>query len=295
LFSYILKAARKDRIARTLSFFYGAFNIGVIAGGAVGGALGGEVSLEAPLYAYSIVLLLAIPLYLRFVPVIPDRRDAEPEIEPTAEAAISEAPRPSGTLVRDFLRLPGFATTLFLNLTYLWMVAAIFNTLVPLFASDELGMSPTGIGVMFSIGVAAEFLVLFPAGSMTDRYGRKAVMLPSLAGLVVMMVLLGVATSAVVLALLLSVLALFSGFAGVPPAAMLSDIVPREHSGRAVGAFRFCGDIGFFLGPLIAGASSKAFGFQAAFAIAAVVPAIGFVFMARTAETLRRDASPATT
>jgi MFS family permease len=295
LFSYILKAARKDRIARTLSFFYGAFNIGVIAGGAVGGALGGEVSLEAPLYAYSIVLLLAIPLYLRFVPVIPDRRDAEPEIEPTAEAAISEAPRPSGTLVRDFLRLPGFATTLFLNLTYLWMVAAIFNTLVPLFASDELGMSPTGIGVMFSIGVAAEFLVLFPAGSMTDRYGRKAVMLPSLAGLVVMMVLLGVATSAVVLALLLSVLALFSGFAGVPPAAMLSDIVPREHSGRAVGAFRFCGDIGFVLGPLIAGASSKAFGFQAAFAIAAVVPAIGFVFMARTAETLRRDASPATT
>jgi MFS transporter, DHA1 family, multidrug resistance protein len=289
LFSYILKAAHKDRIARTLAFFYGAFNIGVIAGGAVGGLLAGEISLEAPLYAYSIVLLVSIPLYLRFVPVIPATDDEEPAIEPAIEAGTSEAPRPSGRIVRDFLRLPGFITTLFLNLTYLWMVAAIFNTLVPLFASDELGMSPTAIGVMFSIGVAAEFLVLFPAGSLADRYGRKKLMLPSLAGLVVMMVLLGVSDSPLVLTLLLAVLAIFSGFAGVPPAAMLSDIVPREQSGRAVGAFRFCGDIGFFLGPLIAGASSKAFGFQAAFVITAVVPALAFVLTARTAETLRRD------
>jgi MFS family permease len=114
-------------------------------------------------------------------------------------------------------------------------------------------------------------------------------MLPSLAGLVVMMVLLGVSTSALMLTLLLAVLAIFSGFAGVPPAAMLSDIVPPEHSGRAVGAFRFCGDIGFFLGPLIAGASSKAFGFKTAFVIAAIPPAIALLLTARTGETLRRS------
>ena len=291
LFSYILKAAQKDRIARTLSFFYGAFNVGVIAGGAAGGVIAGVFRLEGPLYAYSAVLLVAIPLYMRFVPQLPQRAadDSEPVLDAAVEAGTAEAPRPSGRIVRDFLHLPGFLTTLFLNLTYLWMVAAIFNTLVPLFASDELGMSPTAIGVVFAVGVAAEFLVLFPAGSLADRYGRKAVMLPSLAGLVVTMVLLGTASSALMLALILSVLALFSGFAGVPPAAMLSDIVPQEHSGRAVGAFRFCGDVGFFLGPLIAGAASKEFGFQTAFVIAAIVPAVALVLTARTSETLRKS------
>jgi MFS family permease len=105
---------------------------------------------------------------------------------------------------------------------------------------------------------------------------------------VIMTVLLGTSTSALTLTLLLAVLAFTTGFAGVPPAAMLSDIVPSEQSGRGVGAFRFCGDIGFFLGPLIAGAASKSFGFEAAFAITAVVPAIAMLLTLRTGETLRR-------
>jgi DHA1 family multidrug resistance protein-like MFS transporter len=293
LFSFILKAAHKDRMARTLSFFYGAFNIGVIAGGAAGGALGGTIGLTAPIYGYAVVLVVCMPLYLRFVPRLPQRAPVEQPVEPVAEAGTSEVPRPSGRIVRDFLRLPGFMTTLFLNFTYLWMVAAIVTTLVPLFASDERGMSPTAIGVTFAVGIAAEFFVLFPAGALADSHGRKAVMLPSLAGLAVMMVLLGAAGSALVFTLFLAVLALFSGFAGVPPAAMLSDIVPPEHSGRAVGAFRFCGDIGFFLGPLIAGAASKAFGFQTAFAIAAAAPAVALLLTARTGETLRRPAAAA--
>jgi len=191
--------------------------------------------------------------------------------------------------VRELLRVPGFLATLFFNLTYLWIVAAVFNTLLPLFANEELGMSTSAIGAMFAVGVAAEFLALFPAGSLADRLGRKKVMLPSLIGLALITAVMGTATSALMLVALLAVMALFSGFAGVPPAAMLSDIVPTEHSGRGVGAFRFCGDIGFFLGPLIAGAASDSFGFNAAFVITAIVPALAVLFSLKTAETLRRE------
>jgi MFS family permease len=294
LFSYILKAAPRDRVARTLSFFYGAFNVGVIAGGAAGGFIAGALGLAAPLFVYSVILMFGIFVYLRFVPDLRHRAIGQSVDEAAiVEGAVAEAPRPSGRIVRDLLRVPGFITTLVLNLTYLWVVAAIFNTLVPLFASDDLGMSTSAIGAMFAVGVAAEFFVLFPAGTLADRYGRKAVMVPSLAGLAVMIFVLGLSPSALVLTVLLAVLALFSGFAGVPPAAMLSDIVPQAQSGRGVGAFRFCGDIGFFLGPLIAGATSKAFGFKTAFAITAVVPLIACVVTIRTKETLRRSAEPA--
>jgi MFS transporter, DHA1 family, multidrug resistance protein len=289
LFSYILKAAPSDRKARVLSYFFGAFNIGVIAGGSAGGLLGDVIGLEAPLYAYSVVLIVSIAAYWRFVPRLPASiADKEPDDVAVTEAGTIEAPRPSGRIVRDLMKVPGFLTALFLNLTYLWIVGAVFNTLLPLFAKDELSMSTGAIGVLFSVGVAAEFVVLFPAGTLADRYGRRIVMIPSLLGLVVMIALLGFSTSAVMLGLFLAVLAFASGFAAVPPATMLSDVVPTEHSGRGVGAFRFCGDIGFFLGPLIAGAASKAYGFEAAFAITAIVPAIALIVTLRTRETMKR-------
>lgn len=292
LFSYVLKAARKDRMARTLSFFYGAFNIGIIAGGAIGGVLADRFGLGAPLYAYSAVLVLGIFVYLAFVPVLPSTASGDADVPPVAEAAGFQTPAPTSMAMRDLLRLPGFGTALFLNLVYLWMVAAIFNTLLPLFATDELGMSPAGIGLMFAIAVGAEFFVLFPAGSLADKHGRKAVMLPSLAGLTVMIVLLGSADSPAVLTVFLVLLAIASGFAGVPPAAILSDVVPAEHSGRGAGVFRFFGDLGFLFGPVLAGVVSKQFGFQTAFAATAMIPLLGVVLVLRMRETMRRASAP---
>lgn len=283
LFSYILQAAPKDRVGRTLSFFFGAFNVGIIAGGAAGGLIAGAFGLEAPLYANAAVLVVAILLYLRFVPRLPASRTQVNVADEPSSTSTSDG---KGGIVRNLLRVPTFRTALFLNLTYLWIVGAIFNTLLPLFATDELSMSTSGVGAIFAFGVAAELLVLFPAGTLTDSTGRRAVMLPSLAGLVITTVLMGWADSPIMLALVVAVLAVCSGFAGVPPAAMLSDVVPAEQSGPAVGAFRFVGDIGFFLGPLITGAASKSLGFEAAFAITAVVPAVAFLFTLRTEETL---------
>jgi MFS family permease len=282
LFSYVLKAAPKGKTGRTLSFFYGAFNVGIIAGGAIGGVVANALGLAAPLYTYSLVLLIGIFVYLRFVPELPEPVRAADKLG--SDEALAASPR----IIRDLLTKPGFVTTLFLNFAYLWIVASIFNTLVPLFANDELGMSTSAIGLMFAVVVLAEFVVLFPAGAMADRYGWKKVMFPSLVGLAGMTAVLGLSTSALMMTILLAVLSLFGGFAGVPPAAMLSEIVPQERSGRGVGAFRFCGDIGFFLGPLIAGTASKTFGFNTAFAITAVIPLIAVVFTLRTRASLGR-------
>lgn len=292
LFSYILKAAPQGQTARTLSVFFGAFNIGVIAGGGIGGFVAGRFGLASPLFVYAGISLIAMVVYVRFVPPPPSAHVPQDAAAGVPDGHAVEAPLPSKGIVRDLLRLPGFVTTLAVNFTYLWFVAAIFNTLMPLFAQDALGMTPAGIGVVFSIAVAVEFLVLFPAGSFADRYGRKAVMVPSLFALIVMIAVLGLSTTPVMLCVLLSILCLASGFAGVPPAAMLSDVVPSEHSGRGVGAFRFAGDLGFLFGPLIAGASSTAFGFKTAFVLAAIPSVVALVMVMRTAETLKRKETP---
>ena len=289
LFSYVVKAAPKDRVARVLSFFYGAFNIGVIAGGAVGGLVAAKLGLSAPLFLYAAILGVAVLFYIpRFVRAIETPAPDLPLDAVEAEALAGEAPLPSKGLIRSLTKVPGFMTALIINLTYLWMVGAFFNTLLALFAADVLGVSTAGIGALFSLAVAAEFVVLFPAGAWADKYGRKAVMVPGLIGLTICLALTGFATSVWMLAVVLVLLAFTGGFAGVPPAAMLSDVVPAEHSGRGIGAFRFFGDLGFFLGPLIAGWTSKSFGFETAFIVAAIPCAIGLLVLLRTPETLRR-------
>ena len=55
---------------------------------------------------------------------------------------------------------------------------------------------------------------------------------------------LGWAASLPILALLMAVLGVASGFAGVPPAAMLADVLPEDESARGVATFRFGADLG---------------------------------------------------
>ena len=294
LFSYVMKAAPKDRVGRVLSFFYGAFNVGVITGGAIGGVVAANLGLAAPLFVYSGVLAFAVLVYIpRFVPPLEKAPAVVTDEVVEAEGLAAEAPKPSSLPVAAMFRLPGFVTALVLNLAYLWMVGAIFNTLMALFAKDALGVSTAGIGGLFALAVAAEFIVLFPAGSWADRYGRKAVVVPGLAGLTLVLAFMGFSTSVWMYALFLVGLALTGGFAGVPPAAMISDVVPQEQSGRAIGVFRFFGDLGFFLGPLIAGYASRRYGFEVAFMLTAIPSAVALMMTLRTRETLATSPSAA--
>jgi MFS family permease len=135
--------------------------------------------------------------------------------------------------------------------------------------------------------IAAEFLVLYPAGAVADRIGRKPVMVPSLLGLAVITVALGYSTSVGVLVVMLFILGLMSGTSGVPPAAILSDVVPEDGAGTGVGIFRFAGDLSFFIAPIVAGAAAEGLGFEGAYWICAVPLVVALVMMIRTPETLQ--------
>jgi MFS transporter, DHA1 family, multidrug resistance protein len=291
MYSYLLKVVPKERMGRTLSFFYGAFNGGVVAGALLGGVVASRFGLASPLFFMAGATFLATLLYVWLLPV--ERPGiSEP---PPAHSDVTRGGfrlRRSGSRLARVARTPGFGMVIVTNLAYLWMVAAIFDTLLPLFARDALQMSTLGIGIVFSVALTAEFLVLYPAGSLSDRRGRRYVLLPSLAALAVMTVAVGWAEGPVALAAMVALLGIASGFAGVPPAAMLADVIPVHQSGTGVGIFRFSGDLGFTLGPLVAGFTAATLGFQAAFAIAALPTVAAFVLVARGQETLGQPEAP---
>jgi len=286
MYSYLLKVVPKERMGRTLSFFYGAFNGGVVAGALLGGVIASRFGLASPLFLMAGATFIATLLYFRLVQAEGPGLPGPPLVHTESTRGGFGLLGRSGSRLARVARTPGFGMVIATNLAYLWMVAAIFDTLLPLFARDALQMSALGIGIVFSVALAAEFIVLYPAGSLSDRRGRRFVLLPSLAALAVMTVAVGLAQSPLGLAAVVALLGIASGFAGVPPAAMLADVIPEHQSGTGVGIFRFSGDLGFTLGPLVAGFTAGTLGFQAAFAIAALPTIAAFVLVARGQETL---------
>jgi MFS transporter, DHA1 family, multidrug resistance protein len=289
LHSYLLKVVPRDRMARTMSVFYGTLNVGIIAGGPIGGLVAHSFGLASPLFLYSGLCFVSGALYLRFMP----QPTGQPTMPSSDEASSDGGGRRSVVArtvdqVRSLFRTPAFLTVLVLNLAFSWLITGVYDTLVPLFAKEGLGVSTIGVGAIFAMAVAGEFCFLYPAATVADRVGRRPVVLASFTLMAIMTVAVGWAGSPVALGLLVAVLGFSSGAAAGSPAAMLSDVAPGRGSGTAVGVFRFAGDLGFMMGPFVAGAAVGGFGFRGAFAVMAVPAAVSVAFVLRTRETLRR-------
>lgn len=279
MLSFLLRTIPSQQTGRVMSVYYASFNIGFIAGGPLGGVMANWFGLASPLYIYGAACFVSAVLFWRTIHN-PDRHENEV--------------RRGGLRRLPWSRT--FVTVLVVNLVYLWMVGAMFNTLVPLFGtSDEVGLTLGGVGLGLAIATGTELVALYPAGRASDHRGRRAVMIPALAGLALVTAAFGLVSTPVAFMIAMAALGVASGYSGVPPAPMLSDVTPEELKGSSVAVFRFMGDLGFVIGPLVAGWSAEALGFGWSFAINAIpaVVALGLVLSIRETMAMRPRAGEA--
>ena len=198
LLSFLLRSIPSRRTGRVMSVYYASFNIGFIAGGPLGGLMAKWFGLASPLYIYAGACFLSAVLFWRTIHD-PERHESEV--------------RRGG-----LRRLPwnrAFVTVLVVNGVYLWMIGAIFQTLVPLFGtSKDVGLTLEGVGLGLAIATATELAVLYPAGHATDRQGRRAVLIPALAGLALITAAFGFVTTPVGFMIAMGILGVASGYAG---------------------------------------------------------------------------------
>jgi ACDE family multidrug resistance protein len=270
LLSFLLRSIPAERSGRGMGVYYAAFNVGFIAGGPLGGLTARWFGLASPLYVYAAACLVAAVVFWK------TRHDPVRHESETRRGGIRRLPwnRP-------------FITVLVVNGVYLWIIGAVFQTLVPLFGtSTSIGLSITGVGFALGVATATELVALFPAGKASDRRGRRAVLIPALAGLALTTALLGQVSTPLAFIVVLGALGVASAYSGVPPAPMLSDVAPEELKGTAVGVFRFVGDLGFVLGPLVAGWSAGSFGFGTAFIVTAIPALLSVALVVSIKETM---------
>jgi MFS family permease len=290
LMSYLLRSVPPNKMARTMSIFFASFLLGSVVGQPLGGLIASMLGSASPLWFYAGACLLSAALTFQFLRRTTATGPARPPTE-TAEEVLAEAEgpvAPTWSRARELLSSRPFVTALAANAVLFWILGAVRFTLVPLFAQEEVGLTGLGIGVVLGVAATAQFAVTWWAGAVADTRGRRAALLPGLLGLLVSVAVMGWAGAGVALGATLAVMGVATGFAGVVPAAIVADVSPKAYSGAAVGLFRFAGDIGFVLGPVLAGVVAETAGFQAAFLAAAAPVLLILVLSVRLPETLRR-------
>ncbi|AWB44408.1 MFS transporter [Paenibacillus sp. CAA11] len=163
------------------------------------------------------------------------------------------------------------------NLYVLWagvfFCSSAYSMVIPflsLFLNKDLGVEKNlsfWSGIMFGITFLAGALIAPFWGSLSDKYGRKPMLLRSGFSLVAVYVLMYFVQDPFQLLLVRILSGLLSGY--VPSAiALIGTNTPDKHVGYALGIMSTAGASGGIVGPMIGGVLSKYVGYRECFLIA---------------------------
>ena len=129
-----------------------------------------------------------------------------------------------------------------------------FGIIIPLlpFYAETFGASPVVIGLLFAVFSLCQLVAAPVLGDASDRYGRRPVLIFSLAGTVVSFVLLALAHSLA----MLFVARIIDGLSGgniSTARAYVADITEPKDRARAYGLIGAAFGLGFILGPALSG------------------------------------------
>ena len=143
--------------------------------------------------------------------------------------------------------------------------AEVLKSMLPIYAVNELNYSATSVGFLFFVSGLVTFLMIVPAGFISDKLGRKWGTAPpallsgiaffsypliqGMPGLLALSVMLGIA----------------NGMALGSMTIYTYDIVPHHSRAQFQAMRRTVGEIGSFTGPLLGGVIANAFSAGIAF------------------------------
>ncbi|MFW9889883.1 MAG: MFS transporter, partial [Candidatus Thorarchaeota archaeon] len=174
------------------------------------------------------------------------------------------------------------------GMNQVWMLALSlsilqvgFGIVTPIFPFYivELGVGATELGVLAASFALTRILLAGPLGGLSDRVGRKRVLLAALAGFAVSNVIYALANSIIVMII---ARALEGGIsAGFYPAAnaFVSDMTTPENRGAAMGYLSMGNMVGFVVGPSLGGVLAEFLGIRLPFVFAAAASLVTLVVL----------------
>jgi MFS family permease len=234
------RAAPNQR-GRQVSWMFGMDSTGRLSGPLVGGFIAAAWGIRAPFAAYGFLALLALIPGFMFI------QDTAPRAKTSVGAKVRKMS------IREIVqpRLVYFGVALFAAMAR----GPIQADMLHLYAAFAYHLKPQEIGFLATAGSSIALPIGFLAGWMMDRFGRKRTMVPGFSG--VALAMLALAVTAIlhldlrwyVVVFLAAVLS--QSLTGGSIQTVGADVAPPEARGMFLGLWRFTGQGGVAMSPII--------------------------------------------
>lgn len=283
--------ALPNQRGRVLSGFHGVNYMGLALGPLAGGLLAETSGFRGAFIAYA--ACAAISVLLGFTvenSPTPHNFQAVPATESRRITAWAQRLRNVSDLVHQ---IPPHLRTTYVVLVFATFTSFIHRvttqSMLPLFATTELGLSPKEVGLLFTISGVAAFAMILPAGFVIDKVGRKWATVPSTGIPALAFLLIPFAGNFFELSLLMLFLGIANGLSLGSLATSTFDVIPVNARGRLQALRRTIAELGGVGAPLAGGVLADSFNPGVPFLVYApliILSAVLLAFIGR--ETLQR-------
>lgn len=270
LMNRILRIIEPEAMGRATGAFRSSFLVGIAAGPLLGGIVAAHFGVAAPFHFYATGLLVATVIAY----VVMGGEEALFRRERKSPLESLRAARP---LLSD-LR---YVVALLATFVGWWTISGPSQIVGVVYAKNRLELSTDQIGAAIAMLSIGEVLILWVAGRASDLYGRRSVLVPSLAVTAAATFLMGQIES-VPFAFFPLMMLIGAGVAagGTAAGGLMADSIPEGGSGAAVGVNQMTGDLGYLIAPTLLGAvAESSFDYEGAYLVGAL-PAIIVLFFA---------------
>lgn len=270
-FGLMIRISPPDARGEIAGLFTTSFLMGAI-GGPVVGSLTAGWGLDAPFIVYGVVLLgMAVVLFYSL-------RNSE-------LTAPTHVVRTAVTM-REALRHRAYRSALLSNFATGWSVFGLRISLVPLFISDVMGRGVGITGLVLATFAAGNALAVIPSGYLSDRIGRRSLLIVGQMTAGVATIWLGAVSSLPVFLTAACVAGVTAGIFISPLQAAAADILGNEaRAGSPVAAVQMMSDMGAIVGSVAVGQIAGHLTFGLGFTVSGIVLLIAAAGWARAPET----------
>ncbi len=131
--------------------------------------------------------------------------------------------------------------------------SALVFPFIALYIGRRFNATEAEIGLVFTLYAAVSLFSGAAGGALSDRFGRKTVMVIGLGAAIVFSIMMALATSLAMILLAIVVIGLLMPIFGPAVNAMIADMLPEEHRPRGYGMIRVAANLGVVIGPMLGG------------------------------------------